>query len=59
MNELFYNINPREKEKILKLLEANTLHFKKNTTILSSTKNDNVIGIVLSGYLQRIKTDYH
>jgi len=59
MNELFYNINPREKEKILKFLEANTLHFKKNTTILSSVKNENIIGIVLSGYIQIVKTDYN
>ena len=59
MDELFYKINPREKEKILKMLEANTLHFKKNTTILSSTKNENIIGIVINGYLQRIKTDYN
>lgn len=59
MNELFYNINPREKEKILKFLEANTLHFKKNTTVISSLKNENIIGLVLNGYLQRIKTDYN
>lgn len=59
MNELFYNINPREKDKILKFLEANTLHFKKNTTIISSVKNENIIGLVLNGYLQRVKTDYN
>ena len=59
MNELFYNINPKEKEKILKFLEANTLHFKKNTTILSSVKKENIIGIILEGYLQIIKTDYN
>lgn len=59
MNELFYNINPREREKILKFLEANTLHFKKNTTIISSVKKENIIGLVLNGYLQRIKTDYN
>lgn len=59
MNELFYKINDREKDKILKLLEANTLHYKKNTTVLSSVKNENLIGIILSGYLQIIKTDYN
>ena len=59
MNDLFYKINTREKEKILAYLEANTLSYKKNTTILSSVKNEYIIGIVLSGYLQIIKTDYN
>lgn len=59
MNELFYNINPREKAKILSFLESSTLHFKKNTTILSSIKRENIIGIVISGNIQLIKTDYN
>ena len=59
MDELFYEINAREKEKILQFLEANTLTFKKNTTILGSVKQENIISIVVSGYLQIIKTDYN
>lgn len=59
MNELFYNINPREKGKILNYLESNTLHFKKNTTILNSVKKENIICLVISGYIQIIKTDYN
>lgn len=58
MNELFYNINSLEKDKILSYLEANTLSYKKNTTILSTQKKDNIIGIVVSGYLQVVKTNY-
>ena len=59
MNELFYNINPKEIGKILNLLESNTLHFKKNTTILNSVKKENIIGLVISGHIQIIKNDYN
>lgn len=59
MDELFYNIDNRQKLKLLKLLEANTLLFKKNNTILSSVKQDNIICVLVSGHLQIIKTDYN
>ena len=59
MNDLFNNITEVNKEKIHKSLESNTLHFKKNTAILSSIKKYNIICIVLEGYLQIIKTDYN
>lgn len=59
MDELFYGITNREKEKILSYLEAHTLTFKKNMTILGSVKQENIISIVISGYLQIIKTDYN
>ena len=41
------------------MLEANTLHFKKDSTILSVIKNDNIVGIITSGYLQIIRTDHN
>lgn len=59
MDELFYEINAREKEKILAYLEANTLSFKKNMTILGSVKQENIISIVVNGHLQIVKTDYN
>lgn len=59
MDELFYRITNREKEKILAYLEANTLNFKKNLTILGSVKQENIIGIVIEGHIQIIKTDYN
>ena len=59
MNILFNNITNVNKEKILKSLEGNTLHFKKNNTILSNIKQDNIIGIILEGYIQIVKTDYN
>lgn len=59
MNELFYNIDNRQKQRILKDLEANTVIFKKNNLILSSVKQENIICILESGHLQIIKTDYN
>lgn len=59
MNNLFNKISNLEKEKILKSLEGDTLSFKKNNTILTNIKQDNIIGIILEGYIQIIKTDYN
>ena len=59
MNDLFKAIDNKQKQKLLKLLEANTLFFKKNNIILSSVKQDNIICILVSGHLQIIKTDYN
>lgn len=58
MKHLFSKISVNEKEKLLRLLETNILSFPKNTTMLSSTK-DNIIGIILEGYAQIIRTDYN
>lgn len=58
MDELFYNIDTKQKHRLLRVLEANTLVYKKNNIILSSVKQDNVICILVSGHLQIIKTDY-
>lgn len=57
MKKLFDNINDKEKELLLKEFEASTITYKKNSPVLS-TVNNNIIGIVLEGYLQIIKTDY-
>ena len=57
--ELFYNISKFQNEKILQYLEANILFFKKNNIILSSVKKDDIIGFVVEGHLQIIKTDYN
>lgn len=59
MNELFYNIDNKQKLKLLKELEANTFFFKKNNIILSSVKQENIICILITGHLQIIKTDYN
>ena len=59
MNNLFNNITTSNKEKILKSLEGNSLYFKKNNTILTNIKQDDIIGIILEGYIQIVKTDYN
>lgn len=57
MTNLFDSINTRNKEKLLKLLEAHTLHFQKNTSILSTIQDENQIGFITHGYLQIIRID--
>lgn len=59
MIDLFANINNKNKVKILRFLEASTLTFAPNCHILSSVKWDNMIGYVISGYLQIIRIDYN
>ena len=59
MTNLFTKISEKNQEKILKILEASTLNFKPNCQILTSVKLDNMIGIVLLGYMQIIRTDYN
>ena len=59
MIKLFDGISDSSQEKILKSLEANTFTFKKNNTILSNVKKDNIIGIILEGYIEIVKTDYN
>lgn len=59
MNNPFNNIIGKNKEKLLKMLEANIINYKKDMTILSTPNSDNIIGIIVSGYAQIIKTDYN
>ncbi len=57
MEKLFDKISDKEKNLILKEFEASTINYKKNQLVLSSVKS-NVIGIVLEGLIQIVKTDY-
>ncbi len=59
MTNLFANISEKNQEKILKILEATTIIFKPHCQILTSVKLDNMVGVVLSGYMQIIRTDYN
>ena len=59
MTNLFHNISGKNKEKLLYTLEAHTFTFKKNTRIISTLKDDNIIGYVVDGYMQIIRTDYN
>lgn len=57
MEKLFDKISDKEKNLILKEFEATTINYKKNQLVLSSVKSS-VIGIVLEGLIQIVKTDY-
>ena len=58
MNELFYNINLKDQIKLLKLFEAYTRTYTKNSYISINTR-ENIIGVLLKGRLSIIKTDYN
>lgn len=59
MRDLFFNISPKSKEKLLGTLEASNLYLKKGEKIRSSIKQDNIIGLVEKGILTIIKLDYN
>ena len=57
MTKLFDSINPKNREKLEKIFETQTLHVKKNSSILESIHGSRLIGYVVNGYLQMIKND--
>ena len=59
MMEPFQNISSRNQKILLRYFEASQLFFKKNSSILQNIKGDNLIGIIIYGSLQIIKTDYN
>lgn len=58
MRKLFNKINSQEQKKLMKLLETSILFFKKDNVILN-TLQSNIIGIMLEGHAQVIRTDYN
>ena len=59
MVDLFEGITSKNKRKLIRLLEANTMLFKKDESILKYILNENIIGIIIDGYAQIVKTDYN
>ncbi len=59
MTNIFKNISASEKRKILKKLEAISLDFEKNTSLLGRISSSNLIGILESGSAQIIRTDHN
>ena len=59
MDNLFNNINNKNKEKILKYLESTTLTFKKNTNIYSSINDKNTLVIIEYVSIKIITNDYN
>lgn len=58
MKYLFDNIKPVNKEKILKLVEAQTVQYNKDIDILSGPKRKNYIALIESGSVQIVVNDY-
>lgn len=59
MTDLFAEISPKNKVKLLYTLESHTIKFKKNMQILNYLNNSNFIGIVRVGSLEIIRNDYN
>ncbi len=59
MINLFHNISPKNQEKLLYTLEAHTFTFPKNQRILSTINDENIIGFIIRGYIQIIRTDFN
>lgn len=59
MSQLFLNMSVKEKDKILKNLEAITLTFPKNANVFSTINCETMLGIIEYGHIQIIKTDYN
>lgn len=55
----FENINPKNREKLLRTLGAHTYTFKKNEKVLKSLIVDDYVGIVLSGTVNIIRYEYN
>ena len=59
MIKIFDNISAPNKAKLEKLLKAHRFTFKKETTILSTVNSSNVIGVIVKGYAEIIRTDHN
>lgn len=55
--KIFDQINNKNQQKLLRMLESDVINVPKNNTILSTISNDNIIGIIKKGCIQIIKTD--
>ena len=58
MQNLFENIHPRNIEKLKRILQANTIRYRKNVNVLSNVNREDFIAIVDSGSVQLIYNDY-
>ena len=57
MNELFYNISEKNREKLLTYLEAVTYKYAKNKRILNNLISNNFICIILKGSIEITRID--
>ena len=59
MENLFENISTKNREKLLRMLKAQSIPYRKGVNILSNVNRDNFIGIVDEGCLQIVFNDYN
>lgn len=59
MKSPFYNISEKDKKKILQLLQVHIYMYNKGQSILSTMKNNNIIGIISKGYAEIININYN
>ena len=59
MTNPFTDITEKNKQKLLRLLDADILNFNENTNIPKSIIDNNSIGIVVEGYIQIIRINYN
>ena len=59
MDELFYNINDDNKNKLLQQFEVYFREYNKDEVILSSIKNDHIICAVIYGHIQIVKNNFN
>lgn len=59
MASIFKEIGTKDKEKLLKELEAIKMFFNKNSSLLERISKSNLIGILKFGSVQIIRTDYN
>ena len=55
----FENLSSKEILKLFDLLGVHIYTYQKNEEILPTIRNENIIGIVLSGYAQIVHIEYH
>lgn len=55
----FDNLSKLQITKLYELLGVHLYKYKKDQEVLSTIKNDNIIGIVLKGYAQIMRTEYN
>ncbi len=59
MIKIFNQISAQNKVKLLRLLKSHSFTFQNETSILSTVKSDNIIGIIAQGYAEIIRTDHN
>ena len=61
MNEIsiFKGIDEQNVKYMLKCFQAKSISYKKDTTIISNLANTDIIGIIISGSANLIKSDYN